>query len=118
MDPTGRPLLRHGNAAKKSRHEMEIHQGVSLLSFLEEQRSIFEKALPFLKPRGRIVYMTCSLLAEENREQIAYFSEKHGFELEKPPISWAPQKGGMDGFFGAVLQKKQPQKSPDFEQKT
>ncbi len=89
-----------------------------LSSLLEEQRSIFEKALPFLKPRGRIVYMTCSLLAEENREQIAYFSEKHGFELEKPPISWAPQKGGMDGFFGAVLQKKQPQKSPDFEQKT
>ena len=42
-----------------------------------EQRTIFEKALTFLKPGGKIVYATCSLLKAENEEQLKYFQKKH-----------------------------------------
>ncbi len=37
-----------------------------------QQRVIFEKALSFLKPGGKIVYGTCSILPEENEKQIEH----------------------------------------------
>jgi 16S rRNA (cytosine(967)-C(5))-methyltransferase len=83
-----------------------------LSDLLEVQQSIFASALPFLKPTGKIVYSTCSLLPEENEKQIAHLAEVYDLELEKPPLALLPQKGGMDGFFGAVLKKKQSLKSP------
>lgn len=69
------------------------------------QRTIFEKALSFLKPNGRIVYATCSLLNEENQLQVEHFIRTYGLTLEYPPFQSWPSKGGMDGFFGAVLKK-------------
>jgi 16S rRNA C967 or C1407 C5-methylase (RsmB/RsmF family) len=71
----------------------------------EEQRSIFEKALFFLKPNGSIIYATCSVLTEENQEQVAFFVEKLGLEQTALFQSF-PVEGGMDGFFAAVLRKK------------
>ncbi len=76
-----------------------------LSSLIEEQRAIFAKALPFLKKGGRIVYATCSILPEENQNQVEYFSQTFGLEVEKPSLAWLPHKGGMDGFFGAILKQ-------------
>lgn len=70
---------------------------------VQEQRTIFEESLIYLKPKGKIVYATCSVLKDENEEQIAYFQEKFGAKLEHPPFSSLPKEGAMDGFFGAVL---------------
>lgn len=70
------------------------------------QREIFTQALTFLKPRGSLVYATCSLLKEENEEQIAYFINQFSLELVKPAFKNTPVEGGMDGFFGAILRKK------------
>jgi 16S rRNA (cytosine967-C5)-methyltransferase len=72
---------------------------------IQEQREIFGKALEFLNPRGKIVYATCSIFPEENEEQIAFFQKQYNLELVGEPFRSFPQKGGMDGFFGAVLQK-------------
>lgn len=69
------------------------------------QRTIFENALHFLKPHGKIVYATCSVFKEENEEQIAFFESQHGFKPTSAPFKSLPTPGGMDGFFCAVLER-------------
>lgn len=70
------------------------------------QRMIFEKALAFLSPKGRIIYGTCSLLAEENEQQIEKFLELYPLELAAPILKLLPVKDGNDGFFGTVLRHR------------
>lgn len=76
-----------------------------LENLIADQRKIFEEALDYLDPKGRIIYATCSILPEENEQQLLYFQEKYRLKLVKPPFKSLPTKGGMDGFFGAVLQR-------------
>lgn len=68
-----------------------------------EQRQIFEQALEYLHPKGKIVYATCSLFPQENQHQIQYFQEKFGLKLAGEVFQSFPEKNGMDGFFAAVL---------------
>lgn len=77
-----------------------------------QQRMIFEKALSFLKPSGRIVYATCSLLNEENQEQLSHFLTTYSLEIEGEFFQSFPTIGGMDGFFGVILKKSTIQKEP------
>ena len=53
---------------------------------IEEQRKIFEEALPFLKPSGKIVYATCSIFPQENEEQVAFFQNAHSMSLVNQPF--------------------------------
>lgn len=76
-----------------------------LTRLIGQQRTIFEKALSFLHPQGRIVYATCSLLQEENQTQLAHFLRTYGLVLEQEPFQSFPMYGGMDGFFGVVLKR-------------
>lgn len=71
---------------------------------IEEQRAIVKEALAYLKPDGRLVYATCSILPEENQTQVAYFLKHHPLVLEKE-LSLMPVDGGTDGFFAAVFKK-------------
>ena len=71
-----------------------------------EQRLIMEQAIGYLKPKGRLVYATCSILSEENENQVQQFLQSYPIQLEAPPLSLLPQAGGMDGFFAAVFSKK------------
>ncbi|MES2344358.1 MAG: RsmB/NOP family class I SAM-dependent RNA methyltransferase [Chlamydiota bacterium] len=77
-----------------------------LEALLLEQRMIFEKALQFLNADGKIVYATCSMLPQENQDQIRYFQEKFDLILDAPPFISLPSEGGMDGFFAAVLKTR------------
>jgi len=77
----------------------------SLMRLINEQRAIFATALKFLRPKGKIVFATCSMLPEENQDQIAYFMEKYQLALDAPPFQSFPKNGEMDGFFCAVLSK-------------
>lgn len=70
------------------------------------QRQIFERALSFLKPQGKIVYGTCSILKEENWDQISHFMKVYDLELAGTPFESLPTPGGMDGFFAAVLKRR------------
>lgn len=70
-----------------------------------QQREIVASALDHLKPSGRFVYATCSILPEENQQQVAYFLANHPLELEQE-LSLLPEVGGHDGFFAAVFKKK------------
>jgi 16S rRNA C967 or C1407 C5-methylase (RsmB/RsmF family) len=69
------------------------------------QRSIFEEALNFLKPSGKIVYATCSILKEENQSQIDHFCKEFKLKLTSDPFTSIPKSGEMDGFFAATLEK-------------
>lgn len=77
-----------------------------LAPLLEEQREIFKKALEYLKPDGKIVYATCSILPDENEEQVAYFERVFQLALAEPLLVTFPEEGGMDGFFAAVLKRR------------
>lgn len=73
----------------------------ALQELVGRQRAIFEKALSFLKPTGRIVYGTCSLLCEENQAQVDHFLKTYHLQIEGKVLQTLPSEGGMDGFFGA-----------------
>lgn len=75
----------------------------TLPRLIGQQRTIFERALSFMKPGGRIVYATCSILTEENESQLAHFTKTYSLKVEGEPFKTTPSDGGMDGFFGAVL---------------
>jgi len=72
-------------------------------TLIGQQRTIFEKALSFLKPGGKIVYATCSILKDENERQVEHFMKTYGLQLEGVPFQSLPAPGRMDGFFGAIL---------------
>jgi 16S rRNA (cytosine967-C5)-methyltransferase len=74
-------------------------------NLVKDQREIFEEALTFLHPHGKIVYATCSILPQENEEQLQFFMEKFKLKLLHEPFFTEPVSKGMDGFFGAVLIK-------------
>lgn len=76
-----------------------------LTRLVGQQRTIFERALSFLKPEGRIVYATCSVLQEENESQVNHFLSTYSLAVEGSPFQSVPTKGGMDGFFGVVLKR-------------
>jgi len=79
----------------------------TILRLVDEQQKIFDKSLKFLRPNGKIVYATCSILPEENERQIEHFMRKYHLKLEGSLFQTFPKDGEMDGFFCAVLGRMQ-----------
>ena len=77
-----------------------------LEELIEKQKEIFKSALQYLTPKGTIVYATCSILDEENGDQVQLFCEQHNLEPVGEPLKIIPQSGGMDGFFAQKLRRK------------
>lgn len=75
-----------------------------IASYCALQRTIFDTVWKYLKPKGHLVYITCSILKEENEDQLAFFMKNYLIQLvEKRTL--LPTKEGHDGFFGIVLKK-------------
>ncbi|AQX18037.1 MULTISPECIES: RsmB/NOP family class I SAM-dependent RNA methyltransferase [unclassified Bartonella] len=93
----------------------------------EEQFAILNEALIYIKPGGRLVYITCSLFNDENEEQISRFLQKHSnflpinmqklwyrhfsSSIMQPAFSdygltLSPAATKTDGFFLSILQKE------------
>lgn len=110
--------------------------GPPLEELLPVQADILERVVHTVKPGGRLVYATCSLLPEENEQQIAAFLARHP-EFEVLPLAvilnersemkdpagdqeilrcaqddrtgfmrLTPHRHQTDGFFAAVLIRK------------
>ncbi|MFZ0720553.1 MAG: methyltransferase domain-containing protein [Xanthobacteraceae bacterium] len=57
----------------------------ALAERIKKQDAVLESAVALLKPGGRIAYITCSVLAEENGDRVRAFIGRHGdFSVEKP----------------------------------
>jgi 16S rRNA (cytosine967-C5)-methyltransferase len=98
--------------------------GSGFFALMELQEVMIDRALSLLKPGGRLVYCTCSLLPDEGEVQVEEFLDRNpnvrvdssiqylpwvdpawrspegGLRLR--PDFW-PERGGMDGFYIAVL---------------
>ncbi|WP_182058629.1 16S rRNA (cytosine(967)-C(5))-methyltransferase RsmB [Pantoea sp. ME81] len=77
------------------------------------QREILNAVWPRLKSGGTMIYATCSILPEENHQQIAAFLAEHDDAAAEPLPEgqingWQvfPSVDGGDGFFYAKLIKK------------
>jgi len=97
-------------------------QPEDLAELVPKQSDILDQASRLVKPGGRLVYATCSVLPAENERQIEAFVERHTdfavtpiAELDLPSelaagpyLRLSPLKHGTDGFFGAVLTRQGP----------
>ncbi|MCP5374377.1 MAG: RsmB/NOP family class I SAM-dependent RNA methyltransferase [Hyphomicrobiales bacterium] len=93
----------------------------ALDDLLARQRTILARAAGLVAPGGRLVYATCSVLPEENADQVARFVSEHDrfsvlpvTELWQNPLDGTcpcagpfleltPARHGTDGFFAAIL---------------
>jgi 16S rRNA (cytosine967-C5)-methyltransferase len=114
---TGLGTLRR-NPDLKSRQSVE-----GLAELNEKQTSILAAAASLVKPGGRLVYGTCSLLAEENEDIVSGFLGANP-DFHLVPASQVLKRQGLhvpgtgeylrlyphvhdtDGFFAAVMEKK------------
>ncbi|MFO1014180.1 MAG: RsmB/NOP family class I SAM-dependent RNA methyltransferase [Caulobacteraceae bacterium] len=85
-----------------------------------EQDKVLDAAATYLKPGGRIVYVTCSLFAEENEDRVkAFLARTPGFDQGRITLAaaqpyltkegflrLAPDTSGTDGFFAAILVRR------------
>jgi 16S rRNA (cytosine967-C5)-methyltransferase len=95
---------------------------------VKEQVEVLDRAVPLLKSGGRIAYVTCSVLDEENGAQVRGFLMRHPEFAVVPPAEVAqaivraddfltaalvtdegllmtPRRTGTDGFFVSVLRR-------------
>jgi 16S rRNA (cytosine967-C5)-methyltransferase len=100
-----------------------------LAELIERQSAILDSAARLVKPGGRLIYATCSLLREENEAQAETFLDAHGdFMLYPVRRAWAetiggdypqsdrpagdnylrltPAAHGTDGFFVALFERR------------
>ncbi len=101
-----------------------------LAELVVRQHDILESAARLAKPGGRLVYVTCSLLREENEAQAETFLAAHtDFALYPVAQAWTetlggpcpggddylrltPARHGTDGFFVAIFERAGPHPSP------
>lgn len=100
--------------------------GTEFADLIAQQEAMIDHSLTLLKPRGKLVFCTCSLLPDEGEVQIEEALERHpGLTVDRTatdragidpdwttfegglrlrPDYWS-ELGGMDGFYIAVLTK-------------
>lgn len=90
----------------------------ALAKRLEEQRAALALAAPLVKPGGRLVYVTCSVLPEENEDQAAAFAASYadftpvGLNADFPAhpraigLQMSPLLTACDGFYAAAFMRK------------
>jgi 16S rRNA (cytosine967-C5)-methyltransferase len=94
-----------------------------LQEVLAVQQSILQSAARLVKPGGRLIYATCSILQSENERQVEEFLknvnnfrvvcarklwDKNSFDGDADAASYlsvTPHQDGVDGFFAAVLER-------------
>ncbi|MDE2341877.1 MAG: RsmB/NOP family class I SAM-dependent RNA methyltransferase [Betaproteobacteria bacterium] len=103
--------------------DLKLRQNeVSVAELVTKQAAILHAAANLVKPGGRLVYATCSLLPEENDLQADRFAAEHPqfravscgalFAAQHVPLEMGerlhlwPQVHGTDGFFAAVWERQ------------
>jgi 16S rRNA (cytosine967-C5)-methyltransferase len=86
----------------------------------KDQDVVLGEGAGFVKPGGRMVYVTCSVLPEEDEDRVAAFLERHPDFARRPAtadpaltpfltaagdLRLTPLSAGTDGFYVAVLER-------------
>lgn len=94
--------------------------GPDLAELLVVQAEILDRAAKAVKDGGRLVYATCSVLADENEHQVEQFLARNpdftavplaevwdgeDAPCDGPYMRLTPHQHNTDGFFAAILQK-------------
>ena len=87
---------------------------------MADQDAVLDSGAAFVRPGGRLVYVTCSVLPEEDEDRIAAFLSRNPGLAVAPAtgdpkltghltpagyLRLSPRSSGTDGFFVAVLEK-------------
>jgi 16S rRNA (cytosine967-C5)-methyltransferase len=87
---------------------------------MADQDAVLDAGAPFVKPGGRMVYVTCSVLPQEDEDRVsAFLARTPGFAVvsatDDPKLAphltpdgflrLTPRTSGTDGFFVAMLEK-------------
>jgi 16S rRNA (cytosine967-C5)-methyltransferase len=94
-----------------------LRRAADIPALAQRQAAILDALWPCLKPGGKLLYVTCSILPMENAQQIEAFMQRHGDARVLPlPDHWGHAQGagrqtlpgeqGMDGFFYALLERQ------------
>jgi len=75
-----------------------------LNEYILKQRNIISTITDKLLPGGKIIYITCSVYADENEKNVSWFTENLPLKLEQQKYFQFSREGG-DTLFGAVLIK-------------
>jgi 16S rRNA (cytosine967-C5)-methyltransferase len=118
-----------GSGVWRRRPDAKWRLGPQMLEArLAEQSAVLDEGAGLVKPGGRLVYITCSVLPAENRDQVDAFLARHAdFKLVPWPSLWeqampgssapasadasaetlqmTPLNHGTDGFFVAALER-------------
>ena len=84
-----------------------------------EQDAVLDQAAAFVKPGGRLIYVTCSIFAEENEDRVAAFLARNDAFKVRPVavdavadrvtpqgyLRLSPRTAATDGFFAAILER-------------
>ena len=100
-----------------------------LAELCPKQAAILEQAARLVRTGGRLVYATCSVLAEENEAQVEAFLSSHPeFAVVPLAAAWTlaaplpgpgpflaltPLRHGTDGFFVAIMERTAPAPEPE-----
>ena len=112
---TGTGTWRRNPDARQRLRELDLEE------LRPKQAGILDAAARLVRPGGRLVYATCSLLRDENEAQVEAFLLRHpGFAVVPLDRAWTlpapapgpgpylaltPLRHGTDGFFAAVLER-------------
>jgi 16S rRNA (cytosine967-C5)-methyltransferase len=97
-------------------------RSIDLAALVADQQRILAAAATLVKPDGRLVYATCSLLREENDEVVSAFLAAHAsftimpaveilarrhvtLDMPDAALRLLPHRHGTDGFFAMALQR-------------
>ncbi|MDK2976877.1 MAG: rRNA (cytosine967-C5)-methyltransferase [Candidatus Marinimicrobia bacterium] len=114
------PCSGSGTFRRRPDLKWNLTRGI-IQNYVELQRKILQENIPLLKPGGRLIYATCSILPEENEGQMEYIM-KTWPHLKPVPISdviedlhlplkpsktpWlriSPQDFDTDGYFVGIM---------------
>jgi 16S rRNA (cytosine967-C5)-methyltransferase len=125
------PCTGVGTWRRKPDAKWRVSEG-ALKKRMEDQAIILRTACNYVKPGGRLVYVTCSFLMEENEDQVASFlADRNDFIMDdaaeaavrsgqlteagaklvrkcrrpEGAIRLTPRTAGSDGFFVAVVRR-------------
>ena len=97
---------------RKSPKTMKFYNPKKLKRIVDLQKSLFRNSINFLKPKGILVYSTCSLEPEENELLVEWALKKFKdiIELEKIDLKGLKYRRGVEEIEGIKISKEVQEK--------